>query len=104
MLESVLQDIAAGRQPAALSATYAKWWATAFGRRAVMRNQLGGMGPLMYVASDDVAGRMLWDAEPLARLVYYRAAVGNRTQHVTVGLTEDGKVGRLDVPFQPARE
>ncbi len=101
-LESLLADIAADRTTSMFSPAYARWWATAFGRRAVMRNQLRGVGPLTYVGYDDVASRRLWDPEPLARLVYYRATVEGRTQHLTVGLTSDGKVARLSIPFQPA--
>jgi hypothetical protein len=34
--------------------------------------------------------------------VHYRASVGERDQQITVGLTTDGKIGRLEVPFQPS--
>jgi hypothetical protein len=50
--------------------------------------------------SDEVAGRTLWDADPLVRLIYYRATAGDRTLHLTVALTREGKVGRLDMPLQ----
>jgi CubicO group peptidase (beta-lactamase class C family) len=99
-IDTLLADIAANRRPALFSDAYAGWWATALGRRAVARNQLRGVGPVSYVASDEVAGRTLWDADPLVRLIYYRATAGDRTLQLTVGLTREGKVGRLDMPLQ----
>jgi CubicO group peptidase (beta-lactamase class C family) len=99
-LDSLLADVAADRPSAMFSETYTRWWSTALGRRSVTRRQLQGVGPLSYVDADDVSGKPLFDAEPLERLVYYRAVAGDRTHFITVGLTKDGKVGRLDIPFQ----
>jgi hypothetical protein len=99
-IETLLADIAAERAPQVLAPALERWWATAFGRRTLLRNQLRGIAPLTYLGSDDVAGRASWDDDALARLVYYRTTAGDRVQHVTVGLTADGRVGRLDVPFQ----
>jgi hypothetical protein len=99
-IESVLADIAADRPPSLFAPAFDGWWAAAFGRRTLLKNQLRGIGPLTYLGSDAVADRPLWDADPLARLVYYRTTSGDRVQHVTVGLTADGRIGRLDVPFQ----
>jgi hypothetical protein len=102
-IESVLADIAADRTPSLFAPAFERWWATAFGRRALLKNQLRGIASLTYLGSDDVAGRALWDADALTRLVYYRTTAGDRVQQVTVGLTADGRIARLDIPFQSER-
>jgi CubicO group peptidase (beta-lactamase class C family) len=101
-VEALLGDIAADRAPALFSAAYARWWATAFGRRALLKTQLRGLNGLAYLGTDDVTALPLWDADTLTRLAHYRATVGERVQQITVGLTADGKIGRLEVPFQPS--
>ncbi len=84
-----------------MSEQFRAWYATAPGFRAFFGNQVRGLGALSYLGSDAIAGRVLWNPEPLDRLLYYRGDAAGRIIYFTVGLTSAGKVGRLDItPYQ----
>jgi len=101
-IAALLSQLASDREPELATPAFKQEWASSPGRRAIRRRQLEGIGSVEFLGRDDIANRPQWGAEPLARLVYYKVAARNRTHYITVGLTKEGKVGRLDIPFQPS--
>ena len=99
----MLTQLAQDREPELASAAFKREWAGSPGRRSITRRQLQDVGLVEFLASDDVSRRTLWDAEPIARLAYYKVVAGGQTHFVTVAITADGKVARLDIPFQPGQ-
>jgi hypothetical protein len=95
-IEAFLGDISARRKSSAMSGAYRAWYNSELGSRVWMSTQLAGTAPLRYLAHDDLAGRSLWQREPLDRLVHYATDVKGRPTYLSVGLTRDGSIGALD--------
>ena len=94
--ETFLADISARRESPTMSDAYRAWYATAIGPRAFMRSQLDGLTKLTYLGRDDLGGRSIWEGEPLDRLVHYSGKAKERTIYLTLGLTKDGRIAKVD--------
>ena len=100
-VRTLLEELAADREPSGATDAFKRATASSPGRRAITRSQLQGLSTITYLGSDDVSQLAQWGPEQNARLVYYRVIAGSQTHTITVGVTPDGKVARLDIPFQP---
>jgi hypothetical protein len=62
---------------------------------------LKALNAFTYIASDNVEGRGLKRmGEPIARICYYKAELGQKVYYFTFWLTKEGKVAQLR--FNPA--
>jgi hypothetical protein len=93
---ALLADVGGRRASPVMSAAYAARYKASIGEQAVMAKQLGGAGPVAYLAHDDLGGRSLWAGEPLSRLVHYSTMAGGRTFFLSVGVNADRHVASLD--------
>jgi CubicO group peptidase (beta-lactamase class C family) len=96
-LQTLLGDVAADRESPVMTAAHA----TYFRRlppvaRDPLRDQLGGLSPLSFVACDDVTGKNVRVTDAISRICYYKAkAAAGRMTYVTFWLTRDGKAAHM---------
>ena len=96
-VKTLLDALVANQDSELMSPAYRAWYATARGFRAFFSGQLRGFTPLKYLATDDIAGKPQWETDKLDRLVHYQTDANGRVFHLTIGLTREGKIGRLDI-------
>jgi len=94
---TLIADLGSKRESPVTSPAYRAWYATASPPwRSFVAGQLTQLGPPRYLATATVGGRSLWGAEPLDRLVYYSLARADGLGYLTIGVTQDGSIGRVD--------
>ena len=96
-VQTLIADFAARHESAVMSEAYRAWYnSTPPPWRGFMGGQLGSLGPLEYLGSEQLGGKSIWGAEPIERLVYYAAPSGPGRAYLTIGITSEGKIARLD--------
>ena len=96
-VKTLLDALVANQDSDVMSQAYRAWYATARGFRAFFSGQLRAFMTLKYLATDDIAGKPQWETDKLDRLVHYQTEANGRVFHLTIGLTREGKIGRLDI-------
>ncbi len=89
----MLVTMGAGAASSSMTAAHRAWFeATPASFRTRWFQRLAALGPLTFLACDDVAGRGVRMMDAVERICHYRAASGTGTLFITAWLAADGRV------------
>jgi hypothetical protein len=95
-LRKLMSDMAAGDDSTMMTAGHRAFYnSLPAPYRSNFSQQLKSLKSLTYISCDNVEGRGLRIGEPLARICYYRAEIGEKVFYYTFWLTKEGKVASL---------
>jgi hypothetical protein len=95
---ALISALVAKEESPVMSAAYRAWYrSTVAPWRSWIGGQLSRLGPPRFLATARLGGRSIWGAEPLDRVVYYALSRPGGTAYLTIGVTADGTIGRVDL-------